>query len=158
MERQSYEERKCSLGFSNSVLIFLTSRPLAGYCQGKTKTNKKPPKQSWFIPHNFKYMIYLIKKLSVAVFLLLLVELFRTRLANYSQQRKSRPPTIIFAAHELKIVFHIFKWLYKYLQSTIDFAFWAVNTKLFIIWLLAKKKSLLTPDLRDQYRKICNKN
>ena len=28
-------------------------------------------------------MIYLIKKLSVAVFLLLLVELFRTRLANY---------------------------------------------------------------------------
>ena len=56
MERQSYEERKCSLGFSNSVLIFLTSRPLAGYCQGKTKTNKKPPKLQ-FLVHSGKFSL-----------------------------------------------------------------------------------------------------
>lgn len=97
----------------------------------KQKHTKKTPKQSWFIPHNFKYMIYyLIKKLTVLLFIYLffLVKLFRTRLANYSQQRKSRPPTVIFAAHELKIVFHTFKCLYKYLYSMTDFAFWAVNT------------------------------
>ena len=35
----------------------------------KTKTHTKNPKQSWFIPHNFKYMIYyLIKKLTVLLF------------------------------------------------------------------------------------------
>lgn len=47
MERQSYEKRKCSLSFSNSVLIFLTSRSLACYCEGKTK--KKPPKLQFLV-------------------------------------------------------------------------------------------------------------
>lgn len=54
MERQSYEKRKCNLSFSNSVLIFLTSHPLACYCEGKTK--KKPPKLQ-FLVHSGKFSL-----------------------------------------------------------------------------------------------------
>lgn len=105
----------------------------------KQKQTKKP---KTILVHSTQFQVYDLlsyQKIKCCCFFFL-VELFRTRLANYSQQRKSRPPTVIFAAHELKIVFHIFKWLYKYLHSITDFAFWVVNTILFIIWLLAKKK------------------
>ena len=54
MERQSYEKRKCNLSFSNRVLIFLTSHPLACYCEGKTK--KKPPKLQ-FLVHSGKFSL-----------------------------------------------------------------------------------------------------